>query len=158
MADLLKVLELKNQLAMLIAELDSYAVAPSSQDFEDKTVSAKIYDYPANTGVFSESSGRKILNRLVDAKVDVLCDPTLTIGKTKWENIAKRPVDIPDEFILTYFLGELSVFLLFLNSLSGANMNHRGAIFSTGKGNFNQIKKIMPLTYMNSMSRTILKN
>ena len=60
MADLLKVLELKNQLAMLIAELDSYAVAPSSQDFEDKTVSAKIYDYPANTGVFSESSGRKM--------------------------------------------------------------------------------------------------
>lgn len=55
-----------------------------------------------------EEAGKKILEKLTDAKVTVLCDPTLLLSREEWSKIAVKPNKIPDKYILSYFLGPVS--------------------------------------------------
>lgn len=55
-----------------------------------------------------EEAGKEILEKMTDASITVLCDPTLLLSQEEWSRIAKRPKQIPDEYILSYFLGPIS--------------------------------------------------
>lgn len=51
-----------------------------------------------------EYQGAKIIKDLTGMDVEVLPDPTLTLSREKWEALEK-PVSVPNEYYLTYFLG-----------------------------------------------------
>ena len=59
-----------------------------------------------------EDSGKKIIEDVIDRKVQVLVDPTMLLSAKEWDNISKRPKqldEIPNEkYVLNYFLGDLS--------------------------------------------------
>lgn len=56
-----------------------------------------------------EFEGAEIIKKLCDRDVTVLCDPTLAIERQEWEKIARLPnVELPDRYLLTYFLGDVS--------------------------------------------------
>lgn len=55
-----------------------------------------------------EEAGKEILKKLTGASITVLCDPTLLLPQEEWSKIAIRPKKIPDEYILSYFLGPVS--------------------------------------------------
>ena len=55
-----------------------------------------------------EETGKKILETLTDANVTVLCDPTLLLSQNEWSKIAIKPKGIPEEYILSYFLGHVN--------------------------------------------------
>ena len=48
-----------------------------------------------------EESGQKILNKLLNNKVDILPDPVFLLDKDEWDNNSKKS----NNYILTYFLG-----------------------------------------------------
>lgn len=53
-----------------------------------------------------ESSGVNIIKKLTGKDAELLIDPTMSIGKSEWENIEKRPIyDVPQRYIIAYFLG-----------------------------------------------------
>ena len=60
MTDAIKLLELKNQLKMLVDELDNYSADPFTLEFKDKTIDASLYDHPENIDLYSKASGRDI--------------------------------------------------------------------------------------------------
>lgn len=56
-----------------------------------------------------EEAGASIIKRLTGREAPVLADPTLLLNKDDWLSIAEPAADKPnDDFILTYFLGEIS--------------------------------------------------
>lgn len=57
-----------------------------------------------------EFKGKEIIEKVSGRKdVEVLVDPTLALSKEEWEKIIKKPeIKIPDNYILTYFLGKTS--------------------------------------------------
>lgn len=55
-----------------------------------------------------EDAGKKILQKLTTAEISVLCDPTLCLSKSEWLTLINKPVNIPDNYILSYFLGPLN--------------------------------------------------
>lgn len=112
MADLLKMLELKNQLAMLINELDGFSVDPSTENFEDKMIFANIYSYPANVGVFSEASGRNMFvkdhNALqlmgyyynaIQETGAFVSDKRVVTRETDYIILSKHPEEIADDHV-----------------------------------------------------------
>lgn len=55
-----------------------------------------------------EEAGASIIKGLTGREAPVLADPTLLLNKRDWLSIAKPAADKPnDDFILTYFLGEI---------------------------------------------------
>ncbi len=52
-----------------------------------------------------EESGKQILQDL-KIKSEVLVDPTMLLSKEEWEQIIVKPKNIPEKYILTYFLGK----------------------------------------------------
>lgn len=69
-----------------------------------------------------EYQGAKIIKDLTGMDVEVLPDPTLTLSREKWETLEK-PVPIPKDYYLTYFLGNkpeniISTIELFQNIVS----------------------------------------
>lgn len=54
-----------------------------------------------------EAAGAKIVKELTGRDALVAIDPTLMLDKKDWEEVAKKPeFDIPEKYILVYFLGE----------------------------------------------------
>lgn len=58
-----------------------------------------------------EEAGKKIVEELTGRNdVEVLVDPTMLLNKREWKQISKKPKNmIKEKYILSYFLGELSV-------------------------------------------------
>lgn len=57
-----------------------------------------------------ETAGKKIIKMLTGRRnVEVLPDPTLLLTPEEWEKIARKPKrPLPQQYLLTYFLGDLS--------------------------------------------------
>lgn len=57
-----------------------------------------------------EEAGKKIVKNLTDREdIEVLVDPTMTLSKEEWIQLAKRPDCLKtDNFIFCYFLGNIS--------------------------------------------------
>ncbi len=57
-----------------------------------------------------EQTGKSIVESLTDKKALVLLDPTLLVSKNDWLSMAKKPkfVNVRDNYILTYFLGDVN--------------------------------------------------
>lgn len=56
-----------------------------------------------------EKKGCQIINDLCQRKAILLPDPTMCVKREIWDNISVKPVyDIPDKFILAYFIGKIS--------------------------------------------------
>lgn len=52
-----------------------------------------------------EKTGKRLLEELTEANIKVLCDPTLLLTRDEWSKIAVKPKRIPNDYILSYFLG-----------------------------------------------------
>lgn len=57
-----------------------------------------------------EFKGKEIIEKISQRKdIEVLVDPTLLLTSEEWNKIIKKPnKDIPEKFLLTYFLGKIS--------------------------------------------------
>lgn len=56
-----------------------------------------------------ENSVRELISKIVGRDTTVLLDPTLLVDRSKWLSIARKPaIDLPDRYIATYFLSELT--------------------------------------------------
>ena len=57
-----------------------------------------------------EENGKTIVNSLLNKeKAEVLLDPTMLIDEKEWDKVIKKPnQNVPNKYILTYFLGNLS--------------------------------------------------
>lgn len=51
-----------------------------------------------------EKSVCKTVARLIDKPVENVLDPTLLLSSSKWINIAKKPHNLPDKYILVYMM------------------------------------------------------
>ena len=51
-----------------------------------------------------EQDAKNILKEYIDKKISVNVDPTLLLSKEEWRNIEISVPDIPDDYILVYFL------------------------------------------------------
>ena len=74
---------------------------------EEKHVADMLKDFSAIS--VREKAGKEIIEKLMDKLVCVLPDPTLTLAKTEWEKIEKKPKNIPKHYILSYLLGEYEI-------------------------------------------------
>ena len=56
-----------------------------------------------------EDRGKELVESITKRNdTEVLIDPTMLLERQEWETIIKKPkVEVPDNFILTYFLGRL---------------------------------------------------
>lgn len=53
-----------------------------------------------------EKTGAKIIKKLTNQDVPVVIDPTFLVSKEKWLEIANNSdIDLPSEYIVTYFIG-----------------------------------------------------
>ncbi len=52
-----------------------------------------------------EESGQKIIKELINRDVPVVCDPTILVNKSYWDEIKGEERIIKDKYILCYFLG-----------------------------------------------------
>lgn len=54
-----------------------------------------------------EPSGVKLVRQLTGREADVVLDPTLLLAQKEWEKLVKKPdVQLPEHYILAFFLGE----------------------------------------------------
>ena len=51
-----------------------------------------------------EKSVCKTMARLIDKPVENVLDPTLLLSTSTWLNMAKKPYDLPDKYILVYMM------------------------------------------------------
>jgi len=54
-----------------------------------------------------EDTGANIIEGLIHKKVPVLVDPTMLLTKEEWKKVAVKPRVLPENYIVTYFLGEV---------------------------------------------------
>lgn len=55
-----------------------------------------------------EESGAKIVKELTGKEIPVVLDPTLLLSEEEWKQIEKKPhKELPERYIVTYFLGEM---------------------------------------------------
>ena len=104
----------------------------SSLDFVPyANASQKVISYAASFGVYSipdrlfstykkgldsidcisvrEEAGKKIVESITDKTAKVVLDPTLLLSKDDWNTLANNSkLNIPQKYVLTYFLGELN--------------------------------------------------
>lgn len=64
-----------------------------------------------------EKHGAEILQNLSSVKVETVLDPTLLMRAEEWRNIAIKP-EVPDKYILCYFIGERMYYRDFAKQLS----------------------------------------
>lgn len=56
-----------------------------------------------------ENEGAQIVKQLIGKDVPVLIDPTLMLDQNEWKAVARKPeTEIPDNYVLVYFLGYVS--------------------------------------------------
>lgn len=54
-----------------------------------------------------EPSGAQLVRQLTGREADVVLDPTLLLAREEWEKLVKKPdVQLPEHYILAFFLGE----------------------------------------------------
>ncbi|MBP3692697.1 MAG: polysaccharide pyruvyl transferase family protein [Clostridia bacterium] len=53
-----------------------------------------------------ESAGADIINELTKKSAPVMIDPTLMLDKKDWTAVSKKVCNLPDKFVLDYFLGD----------------------------------------------------
>lgn len=53
-----------------------------------------------------EEEGKTIIRNLLNREAEVLIDPTLMLSGSEWIRISKKVVNVPEKYILTYFLGD----------------------------------------------------
>ncbi|MBE6154772.1 MAG: polysaccharide pyruvyl transferase family protein [Firmicutes bacterium] len=57
-----------------------------------------------------EKAGADIVNNITGREASVVLDPTILLEKKDWEKIEKKPTfNVPKKYLLTYFLGNVSV-------------------------------------------------
>jgi len=64
-----------------------------------------------------EVSGQKIIKKLINKDVAVVCDPTLLIEKKIWDKLKGSNRIIPDQYIFCYYLGDNRLHRDFANRL-----------------------------------------
>lgn len=56
-----------------------------------------------------ETSGQKIVNELIGQECDIIIDPTLLVPQSEWDDLVNDcNANLPEKYVLTYFLGDLS--------------------------------------------------
>lgn len=55
-----------------------------------------------------EEKGKKIVKQILDKNVPVVLDPTMLLEKKEWEKLEQKPNFLCENYIVTYFLGNLS--------------------------------------------------
>lgn len=55
-----------------------------------------------------EKEGQKIIENLTGRNAELLLDPTMTLDVKKWHECAKKPTNLPDRYVLCYFLGQVN--------------------------------------------------
>lgn len=57
-----------------------------------------------------EDAGKRIVEELTGrTDVQVLVDPTMLLSTEEWDKVASKPMaDVPEKYLLTYFLGDIS--------------------------------------------------
>lgn len=85
-----------------IALSASFGVDEIPEQYRDLFRKALLNNFSAIS--VREYQGAKIIKDLTGMDVEVLPDPTLTLSREKWEALEK-PVSVPKEYYLTYFLG-----------------------------------------------------
>lgn len=88
------------------------AIAPSfgieTIPKEDKALIAKYLKRMQYISV-REESGKRIVKELTGLDCDVIMDPTLLVGAAEWDELVGRcDMELPEKYVLTYFLGEFS--------------------------------------------------
>ena len=53
-----------------------------------------------------ETSAAKLIQPLTDKKVEVVLDPTLLLKKDDWQKFARKPDNLPENFVFSFFLGD----------------------------------------------------
>ncbi len=52
-----------------------------------------------------ETSAANLIQAITDKAVKVVLDPIFLLGSDKWLQFAKKPENVPDEFVFSFFLG-----------------------------------------------------
>lgn len=66
-----------------------------------------------------ESEGSRIIKELTGRDAPVLPDPTMLLSKEEWKKISRKPdYDIPEKFMLVYFLGDTDEYEKTLSQIS----------------------------------------
>lgn len=65
-----------------------------------------------------ENRGAKLLEDITDRRVTTVLDPTLLLDATMWLEYATIPQNLPQKYILQYFLGDSKECRKFVNELS----------------------------------------
>lgn len=52
-----------------------------------------------------EKTAQQLLQPLVDKDISVVADPTFLLEKEDWEKFAKKPKNVPNEYVFSFFLG-----------------------------------------------------
>lgn len=92
----------------------SIGVASYSAD-EEKYVKDHLQDYQFVS--CRERHGAEILQKLSPVNVETVLDPTLLMRADEWRNISVKP-DVPEKYILCYFIGERTYYRDFAKQLS----------------------------------------
>lgn len=92
----------------------SIGVAAYSSD-EEQYVREHLKDYQFVS--CREKHGAEILQKISPVKVETVLDPTLLLRADEWRSIATKP-DVPEKYILCYFIGERTYYRAFAKQLS----------------------------------------
>lgn len=74
---------------------------------KEKHVADMLDDFSAIS--VREKAGKDIIEKLTDKEVCVLPDPTMTLSKSEWMRIEKKPKKTLNYYVLSYFLGEYNI-------------------------------------------------
>ncbi len=55
-----------------------------------------------------EKAGQKIISDLIGKEAELLVDPTMAIDVDIWKSCAKNPGNLPEKYVLCYFLGHVN--------------------------------------------------
>lgn len=67
-----------------------------------------------------ESEGSRLIRELTGRDAPVLPDPTMLLSRNDWKKISRKPpYDIPEKFMLVYFLGDTGEYEKTMSNISG---------------------------------------
>jgi hypothetical protein len=64
-----------------------------------------------------EESGQKLIKRLINLDIPIVCDPTMLLTQNEWNSMIDQERVIEDDYILCYFLGSNEQYLNFSKKL-----------------------------------------
>lgn len=85
----------------------SFGINYLNEDYKDR-LKKSLTDFEAIS--VRENEGKEIIDSLeINLDVEVLIDPTMYLDSKEWDDICEKPkFDIPKNYILLYFLGDIS--------------------------------------------------